>query len=48
MLRIERIGKRLVSFASLKTRPLEEFYELSDFIANSPAQFFGEIGESLL
>ena len=48
MLRIERIGKRLVSFASLKTRSLEEFYELSDFIANSPAQFFGEIGESLL
>jgi hypothetical protein len=48
VLRIERIGKRLVSFASLKTRPLEEFYELSDFIANSPAQFFGEIGESLL
>ena len=48
MLRIERIGKRLVSFASLKTRSLEEFYELSDFIANSTAQFFGEIGESLL
>lgn len=48
MLRIERIGKRLVSFANLKTRSLEEFYELSDFIANSPAQFFGEIGESLL
>jgi hypothetical protein len=48
MLRIERIGKRLVSFANLKTRSLEEFYELSDFIANSPAQFFSEIGESLL
>ncbi len=48
MLRIERIGKRLTSFANLKTRPLEEFYELSDFIANSPSQFFGEIGESLL
>lgn len=48
MLRIERIGKRLTSFANLKTRPLEEFYELSDFIANSPAQFFGEFGESLL
>ena len=48
MLRIERIGKRLVSFANLKTRSLEEFYELGDFIANSPTQFFGEIGESLL
>jgi hypothetical protein len=48
MLRIERIGKRLVSFANLKTRSLEEFYELGDFIANSPAQFFGEVGESLL
>ena len=48
MLRIERIGKRLVSFANLKTRPLEEFYELGDFIANSPDEFFGEIDESLL
>lgn len=48
MLRIERIGKRLVSFANLKARSLEEFYELGDFIANSPVQFFGEIGESLL
>lgn len=48
MLRIERIGKRLASFANLKTRPLEEFYELSDFIANSPVEFFGEVGESLL
>jgi hypothetical protein len=48
MLRIERIGKRLVSFANLKTRSLEEFYELGDFIANSPEQFFGEVGESLL
>lgn len=48
MLRIERIGKRLVSFANLKTRSLEEFYELGDFIANSPAQFFGEFGEELL
>ena len=48
MLRVERIGKRLRSFVNLKTRPLEEFYELSDFISNSPAEFFGEIGESLL
>ncbi len=48
MLRVERNGKRLVSFANLKKRPLEEFYELGDFIANSPDEFFGEIDESLL
>lgn len=48
MLRVQRIGKRLVSFANLKTKPLEEFYELGDFIANSPEEFFGEIGESPL
>lgn len=47
MLRIQRIGKRLKSFAHLKTKPLEEFYELGDFIANSPEEFFGEIGEPL-
>ncbi len=48
MLRVERVGKRLKSFAGLRPRSLEEFYELGDFIANSPEEFFGELGESVL
>ena len=47
MLRVQRVGKRLISFADLKTRPLDEFYQLGDFIANSPDEFFGEIDERL-
>lgn len=45
MLRVEKTGKRLVSFAGLKPKPLAEFYDLADFIVNSPEEFFGEIGE---
>ena len=48
MLRVERIGKRLVSFTGLQKRALEEFYELGNFIVNSPTEFFSEIGEDLL
>ncbi len=48
MLRVERVGKRLKSFAGLRPRSLEEFYELGDFIANSPTEFFGELGESYI
>jgi len=47
MLRVERIGKRLISFKNLKPKPLTDFYELGDFIANSPKEFFDEINETL-
>ncbi|MCB1020421.1 MAG: PilZ domain-containing protein [Acidobacteria bacterium] len=47
MLRIERIGKRLLAFRNLKQRPIAEFYDLTDFIVNSPDEFFGEIGEKV-
>jgi hypothetical protein len=47
MLRVERAGKRLVAFESLRSRPIAEFYDLTDFIVNSPAEFFGEVGEDL-
>ena len=47
MLRVERIGKRLISFKNLKPKPLTDFYELGDFIANSPKEFFDEIDETL-
>jgi hypothetical protein len=45
MLRIERVGKHLLAFRNLRQRPIAEFYDLSDFIVNSPDEFFGEIGE---
>lgn len=47
MLRVERAGKRLVAFESLRSRPIAEFYDLTDFIVNSPQEFFGEVGEDL-
>ncbi len=47
MLRVEKIGKRLISFKNLKPKPLTDFYELGDFIANSPKEFFDEINETL-
>ncbi len=47
MLRVERNGKRLVAFESLRPRPIAELYDLTDFIVNSPREFFGEIGEDL-
>jgi hypothetical protein len=47
MLRIERVGKRLLAFRNLRQRPVAEFYDLTDFIVNSPDEFFGEIGEKI-
>ena len=47
MLRIERVGKRLLAFRNLRQRPIAEFYDLTDFIVNSPDEFFGEIGEKI-
>ena len=47
MLRIERVGKRLLAFRNLRQRPIAEFYDLTDFIVNSPDEFFGEIGEKV-
>lgn len=47
MLRVERAGKRLLAFDSLQARPMADFYDLTDFIVNSPREFFGEIGEDL-
>lgn len=47
MLRVERAGKRLVAFESLRSRPIADFYDLTDFIVNSPKEFFGEVGEDL-
>ncbi|MBI1357973.1 MAG: hypothetical protein GC160_26850 [Acidobacteria bacterium] len=47
MLRVERAGKRLIAFESLRSKPIAEFYDLTDFIVNSPKEFFGEVGEDL-
>ena len=47
MLRVERAGKRLVAFESLRSRPIADLYDLTDFIVNSPREFFGEVGEDL-
>jgi|GEM_PF-2658561 len=47
MLRVERAGKRLLAFESLRSRPIADFYDLTDFIVNSPKEFFGEVGEQL-
>lgn len=47
MLKIERVGKRLISFRNLRPRPIADLYELADFIVNSPEEFFGEVGEDL-
>lgn len=47
MLRIERVGKRLLAFRNFRQKPIAEFYDLTDFIVNSPEEFFGEIGEEI-
>jgi hypothetical protein len=47
MLRIERAGKRLVGFEDLAPKPIGEFFDLTDFVVNSPEAFFGSIGERL-
>ena len=47
MLRIERVGKRLLAFRNFRQKPIAEFYDLTDFIVNSPDEFFGEIGEKI-
>ena len=47
MLRIERVGKRLLGFRNFRQKPIAELYDLTDFIVNSPDEFFGEIGEEI-
>lgn len=47
MLKVERFGKRLVGFAGLQPKPIRNLYDITDFVVNSPAEFFGEIDEDL-
>lgn len=47
MLKIDKTGKRLISFRNLTPRPLADLYELAEFLVNSPSEFFGEIDEDL-
>jgi hypothetical protein len=47
MLKIDKVAKKLIPLGAVAAGSLSSRYDLSEYIYNSPAEFFGEIGQRL-